>query len=202
MQAASLSNTGAIGPTIGATKIGWVNRSDAQNTGWLVNTATVIAATDNNDNTWTITIDNPFSFPSGQTDFYGNTGLAVGDFIFPAAVNDQNYLNSLISSFSNLGPGAMTTSAGLLSLGATRFPASNTSFPNVIDDRFCQNVDNNSTEVQVCIFVNNNGVYAMSSPAVVGSSIFNTPPAANAPPNIWIPCQIGLYDNNMVNYLV
>jgi hypothetical protein len=196
INAASLSNASAVGPTIGVTKVQWVNRSNAQNTGWLINTATIIAATDNNNNTWTITLDNPFVFPTGFTDFYGNTGIVAGDYIFPASTNAQTYLTQIMQQFSLLGPGEMTTSTGLLDIGAARFPSSAGSFPIVIDTRFVSPIIKQNVEVQDANFVNDNAVFLSDL-----SNTFNTPPLANAPPNIFVPLNIGFYDASYVNYL-
>jgi len=201
VSAASLFNNGAVGPTAGVTQISWVNRSNAQNTGWLVQTATILTATDLNNNSWAITIDQPFAFPSGYTDFYNNTGLAVGDYIFPASTNAQSYLEQILTSFSQLGPGEMTTAQGLLQLGGSRFPSSAAQYPEVIDDTMLTPIENNNQEVISANYVieattNKKAIYNS-----VGVYIYNTPPTANAPPGIYVPYQIGFYDAAYVNYL-
>jgi hypothetical protein len=210
--AASLSNVGAVSPTAGVTQISWINRCNAQNTGWLVQTATILAATDNNNNTWTITIDQPFTFPSGYTDFYGNTGLTIGDMIFPACANAQTYLTQIMTNFSQLGPGEVTTSTGLQLLGAARFPSSVAQFTDVIDDRFLTSLEVNNNEIIAASFVvnpstNKKSVFSPINPTTGGygamydNNVYATEPFPSAPPGIYIPYNIGFYDTNQTNLL-
>jgi hypothetical protein len=200
------TNHGGTIPVANVTQISWINRSDSQNTGWNVITATITAFTDNGNDTWTLTLNTPLVFPSGVSDFYGVTGgVTVGDVIFPASVNGQEYLDTVINSFGLLGPGQMTTSTGLLSLGAVRFPSSAGTFTNVIDARFINAISTNNTEVIEAQFVDNNGIFATTtsgSPVQLvttyASPLYGTPPPANAPPNLYIPACIGFYDLNAI----
>lgn len=206
--------TGAYAPIAGVTQISWINRSDYSDTGPVVQTATINSFTDNGNNTWTVTISTPFSFSSG-VDFYGCSGLTIGDPIFPASVNAQNYLDNVMSSFSLLGPGNATISAGLVALGANRFPSSAAQYPAVIDDRFLQNITANNPEVEAAQFITSisgdmvfsAGVYQTdllyngSAPYwAIGSSLFAIAPPANSPPNVYIPAVIGFYDLDIVQY--
>ena len=208
VQAASLSNVSAVGPTAGVTRINWINRSNAQNTGWLAVEALITAATDNGNNTWTITLDTPLVFPAGFTDFYGiTTGVSVGDCIMPASVNVQNYLNSIMTSYGLLGPGEMTTATGLLNIGAQRAPSSAQVFTNTIDPRFIKNLFNSNQEIIDAEIVNNNAVYLCTVSGTTftnhtGTSIQGVPPVASAPTNIYVPAQIAIYDLGQINYLV
>jgi hypothetical protein len=207
VQAASLSNRNAIGPTAGVTKINWINRSNAQNTGWIAVQATVLSAVDNGNNTWTITLDTPLVFPTGYTDFYGiSSGVVVGDCIMPASINVQSYLNSIMTSYGLLGPGEMTTATGLLNIGAQRSPSSAQVWTNVIDTRFIRNLINNNQEIIDAEFVNNNAAYLCDVSGSVftthtGTSIISTPPVTSAPTNIYVPGQIAFYDLTQINYL-
>lgn len=190
-------------PTPGTTHVQWVNRSDLQDAGWLVVTATVLGAQDNGNDTWNVVLDTPLVFGPGGTDFYGSqavwtdgyehAGVAVGDFIFPASVNAQNYLNTLMQQYALLGPGQVTSSQGLLVLGASRYPSANAQFPNVV-----------GVQAERALVSQNNEVYAASvnsSSFVAGAqpnlgAAYNTaysPPSVNAPPNIFVPRNIGFY---------
>lgn len=197
-------------PTPGSTHIQWINRSDLQDSGWLVVTATVLGATDNGNDTWSVVLDTPLVFGPGGTDFYGSqavwtdgyehAGVAVGDFIFPASVNAQNYLNTLMQQYALLGPGQVTSNQGLLVLGATRYPSANAQFPNVM-----------GVQVERALVTNNNEVYAASlnsSSFAPGAqpnlgAAYNTayvPPAVNAPPNIYVPRNIGFYTQELYGF--
>ncbi len=176
-------------PTPGQTHISWVNRSDAQDTGWLTVTATVLGATDNTNDTWSIILDTPLVFGVDGYDFYGNTEVAVGDFIFPASVNGQSYLNGMMQQYALLGPGQVTASQGLIVLGASRYPSPNAQFPNVI-----------GVQAERYLVSNNQEVYSAS---VNPQSAYNTaynPPTVNAPVNIWIPRNLGFYPTEIYNF--
>lgn len=197
-------------PTPGTTHIQWVNRSDLQDSGWLVVTATVLGATDNGNDTWNIVLDTPLTFGPGGTDFYGSqavwtdgyehAGVAIGDFIFPASVNAQNYLDTLLQQYALLGPGQVTSSQGLITLGASRYPSANAQFANVI-----------GVQAERALVTNNNEVYSASvnsSSFVPGAqpqlgSAYNTAytsPTTNAPPNIFVPRNIGFYTQELYGF--
>ena len=187
-------------PVLGQTQIQWINRSDANQAGWQVVTATVMDAYDNGNNTWTITLSVPFAFAPGTSDFYGNTGLAIGDFISPAATNGQTYLNNILAGYAVLGPGEVTSNQGLIALGAARYPSGNTSFSETL-----------GAPVEKILEVNNEVFSAELSPGpgsnVVGAGIvyncYNTAyvsPTNNAPPSIWVPWQIGWEPNESWNF--
>ncbi len=178
-------------PTPGTTRIQWVNRSDAQDEGWTVVTATILGATDNGNDTWSLSLNTPLVFGTNGHDFYGNTQVAVGDFIFPASTNAQNYLNGMMLQYALLGPGQATSNQGLITLGASRYPSSNAQFPNTM-----------GVQVEKYLVNNNNEVYAATiNPSSNSSfnSAFNYPPI-NAPPNIYIPANIGFYVNELYNF--
>lgn len=196
-------------PTPGTTHIQWINRSDLQDSGWLVVTATVLGAVDNGNDTWNLALDTPLVFGPNATDFYGShavwtdgyqhAGVAIGDFIFPASVNAQNYLDNIMQQYALLGPGQVTSSQGLLVLGASRYPSANAQFANVM-----------GVQVERALVTNNNEVYSAS----VNSSGFTggtpnlaeayntafTAPSVNAPPNIYVPRNIGFYTAELYNF--
>ena len=187
-------------PTPGITRVQWVNRSDAQNSGWLVVTATILAATDNGNDTWSLVLDTPLTFATGAVDFYGNTGVAVGDFIFPACANAQSYLNTIMTNYALLGPGQVTSGQGLLALGASRYPSSNAQFPTVMGVQVERGLVSSYQEVYTASV--NSAAYVPNS-TVNYASAFNTvytAPATNSPPNIYVPRNIALYPAEFYNY--
>jgi uncharacterized phage protein gp47/JayE len=123
----------------GQTEISWIDKSNASAAGWIVKTGKVTAVTENLGlNTYTLTIDTPF------------TGIALGDYIFPASENGQNYLASVLSSFAALGPGQKTNVAAIIDKAA-RNP--NTAVvPCIVDFQFTDALGNNP-EVQFSNFL-------------------------------------------------
>lgn len=174
----------AAQPIPNLTKISWVNR-----TTWQVMTAKVIAAVDNGNDTWTITVDSPFAFPAGETDFYGNNGLMIGDLIFPASVNATAYLTNVLQQFAQLGPGEVTSSTGLLALGAARFPYPGAQFPQTV-----------GVQLERALVVNNGEVISASCSTHDTYNTAYVAPPTNSPPNIWVPRNIGFYDKNSYNF--
>ena len=171
-------------PTAGATHLQWVNRSDEQDTGWTVVTATVTDFKDNGNDTWKLVLDTPLTFGTDGYDFYGNTGVAVGDYIFPASTNAQSYLSALMFQYSLLGPGQATASQGLLTLGAARYPSSNAQFSTVMGVQVEKYLETTFNEVFNAVVSPNNG-------GAVNTAF--TPPAINAPSNIYVPRELGFY---------
>jgi Baseplate J-like protein len=176
-------------PTAGSTHIQWVNRSDAQDNGWTMVTATILGALDNGDDTWNLSLDTPLVFPTDGYDFYGNTSAVVGDYISPASINGQNYLTTMMEQYALLGPGQATASQGLIILGASRYPSSNAQFPTTM-----------GVQVERALVTNNQEVYAASvNPQTAFNQAYN-PPDVNAPPNIYIPRNIAFYPTEWYNF--
>lgn len=197
--ASSFAYTGQS-PVQGQTQISWVNRSDANQAGWQIVNATVVTAIDNANQTWSITLDTPLVFATGSSDFYGNTSVAVGDFIFPASNNGQTYLNNLLTSYSLIGPGEVTSDQGLLALGAARFPGPNTTFSNIL-----------GSSAEKLLEINNEVFSATVDPGngstIPGAGVvfncYNTAasaPSNNCPPNIFIPRNIATYPKESYNF--
>lgn len=178
-------------PTAGATHLQWVNRSDFQDTGWLTVTATVLDFKDNGNDTWQLVLDTPLVFGTDGYDFYNNTEVAVGDYIFPASLNAQNYLNAVMLQYSLLGPGQATASSGLLSLGASRYPASNTQFPAIMGSQVEKYLETTFQEVYTASVNPLNGTAVNTAYAL---------PAVNAPPNCYVPHQIAFYPIEIWGY--
>lgn len=189
-------------PTTGTTHIQWINRSDAQDSGWVVVTATILDALDIGNDTWSLILDTPFVFANGASDFYGNIGIVVGDFIFPASINAQNYLDILLQQYALLGPGQVTSSVGLLSLGASRYPSANTQFPNSMGVQVERALVSNNNEVYAAS-VNSGAFISQSTGKFNTASAYNTAfsaPTTNAPPNIFIPRNAGFYPAETYNF--
>ena len=172
------ASSGAAVPIPGLTLINWINKSGAAGNGWQIVQATVLSATDHLNNTWTITLDTPLV--CGGTDFYGHTMVTQSDFIFPASVNAQNYLDTIMATFATLGPGQVVSDLGLLALGANRSPSSTASFPYTVDGQFLQALTTNNEEIYSASFLFNDA--GVSGPPVA------------APPNIYIPGLFAWYD--------
>jgi uncharacterized phage protein gp47/JayE len=161
----SLSAPAGVAPDLGIAQISWIDRSTSPI--YQVKTATVLTSSEV-AGVYTITISVPF------------VGIAIGDYIFPAAANMQSYVNATLTAFSNLGPGEKTSVAGSLPR-AYRKPRTAQSWPSEIGAYVRHAVENSATEVLSCDY------YARSStdqslPAVISS-----------PPKIFIPGQLGYY---------
>lgn len=176
LSAASRSHS-TIVPIPGLTMISWIDRSGASNSGWRAVQAKIIAATDNNNDTWTITVDTPLV--SGKADYYGNTQVSVGDFIMPASVNLQSYLDVTMGSYAALGCGQVTNALGLLQIGANRQPSVSANFSPYVSSQFLRNITSQNSEVFSANFIYN-------------STGGNLPPVS-VPPSVFIPRQIAFY---------
>lgn len=178
VQAPSASHSVTV-PVAGLTLIQWINRSGIAGQGWRVVQAKVLAAVDNANDTWTITLDTPLTCGSG--DYYGNTQVAIGDYIFPASSNAQNYLDTVMGSFAALGPGQVTDVLGLLQIGANRQPSASANFSPYVGSQFLQNLTSTNAEI-------------FSAAYLYNSTSSNAPPVA-VPPKIWIPKNLGFYNS-------
>jgi uncharacterized phage protein gp47/JayE len=160
---------GGFAPTLGVTQVQWIDRA----AGWIVRTATVTAATDNGGDNWTITVNFPF------------TGIADGDYVFPASQNAQTYTNNVLASFANMGPGEKTNIATLLPR-ANREPRPAQSWTNTVDAVMLRNLINSGNEVSTCDYWYRTSTTAPAIPANILS-----------PPNIFIPNNIGFYASGL-----
>lgn len=167
-------------PTPGLTLINWINRSGVSGNGWQIVQAKVLSAIDNGSNSWSITLDTPLT--CGGVDYYGNTQVAVGDYIFPASVNAQNYIDTIMGNFSALGPGQVTSSLGLLAIGANRQPSVNSSYSPYVAAQFLQSLTALNSEIYNVSYLYNS-TNSLAAPV-------------NQPPNIWIPKNLALYNSN------
>jgi baseplate J-like protein len=184
----SNQGSGVCAPTAGQTKIAWIDRSGGTGQGWLSVTATVLSATDNGNNTWAVSLDTPL-VTSGPYDFYGNSMVSVGDYISPAAVNLQNYVNTIMGSFAILGPGQATNVQENISIGAGRNPGLNQAYPAAVSGLFTQSITSQNPEVE--------GAIKLYEFHTDGSASGN-PPTAASPPGVLIPRQLSIYDSNVI----
>jgi uncharacterized phage protein gp47/JayE len=114
-------------PTIGVTQICWLNPNN-----WTLYRGTVTSFTGTFPSV-TVTVDTPF------------TGIAVGSFVFPDAELMQEYVNTLLEAFANLGPGQKTSQTGLLPR-AYRRPLTTEAWPSDLNDQVLRRLtDNNDT---------------------------------------------------------
>jgi glutamine synthetase type III len=94
-----------------------------------------------------------------------------------------------MAQYAILGPGQVTSSQGLILLGAARYPSQNAQFPNVIGAQFESTLVKSYNEVLACSV----------SPSSAYNTAFNAP-AVNAPPSIWIPQNIAFYPYEIYNF--
>lgn len=123
-----------VDPIPGITQICWLKSAVGTDslTYWTLYTATVQSFTSNAPTAF-ITIDMPFN------------DIAVGDFICPNAELMQDYFDSLLAGFANLGPGQKTALAGLLPR-AYRRPLVTESWPSDLNSQVLRRLtDDNDT---------------------------------------------------------
>lgn len=189
-------------PVAGITKIQWVDKSS-----WVVRQAIVVGPVDSSGNyngqsgnSFTLNLDTPFS------------GVAVGDYIFPASQNANIYLSATLNHFAFLGPGEKATGIAALLPRALRRPRPNIAWNNAIDATMLKAVINSSPEVLDCNFYArrarpDQGSGTSPVTTLVPLSTGNTdevgaavpPPSTNGGgsikfcPIIYVPNQIGWY---------
>lgn len=116
-----------IDPVAGTTRICWLSPTD-----WKLYRGTVLSFTGSNPS-YTVTVDTAF------------TGITTGAFIFPDAELMQDYVDTLLEAFANLGPGQKTNKSGVLPR-AYRRPLTTESWPSDLNDQVLRRLtDNNET---------------------------------------------------------
>lgn len=114
-------------PTRNVTQICWLNSSN-----WTLYRGVVTDFTGTAPSV-TVTVDTPF------------TGIAAGNFVFPDAELMQDYIDTLLDAFANLGPGQKTNAVGLLPR-AYRRPLTTESWSSDLNDQVLRRLtDNNDT---------------------------------------------------------
>lgn len=153
-------------PIVNTTSISWIHKG-------LVKTGRVVYAVEvgAGSGLWRIGLDIP----------YINI-MEVGDYVFPTCVNAQGYVDTIIASFAELGPGEITDSPGLLPR-SLRKPYQTESNPSSISYAFLRNLYNNHDEVDDAEFLFRQ--YGSSQPI--------PPPPSVYTPGIFTVGKIGVY---------
>ncbi len=148
-------------PVAGITKIHWIDKTD-----WSIKQATVSGYTGTGP--YTVVIDTPFA------------GIVATDWVFPASINGQIYLDALLEAFKQMGPGEKTNNLAIFSR-ASRRPRPQVSYPFTLDSGILRGLINSGDEVQTADFW-----YRSSTTPTVPSVITDSP-------RILIPRQLGFY---------
>jgi hypothetical protein len=159
-------------PSPGVSHIAWLSPLD-----WQLYMAIVLSYT-GTSGAYVITIDTPM------------IGIAPGGFIFPQSSNQLVYIAATLAAFAGLGPGEWSSSTSVLTR-AFRHPRPTTAWPYALDGKFLKQIENSSPEVSGAEFITNFG-----TTPTVPSAITVDPTSGlltSAPPNIWVPNNIGLY---------
>jgi uncharacterized phage protein gp47/JayE len=182
-------------PVPGITAINWIDRSGGANSGWRIVQSVVQSFTKSlisgNNYAYNIFLNVPLVCgitSVGETDFYGRSQVAVGNFIFPASVNAQNYLNTVMNSFASLGPGQVTNSISLQQIGANRQPAVGSIYTPLIGGNFTQALTNNNPEIYSVVI-------SLAVEQIGSTNVIGVAPAAAVPPIVYIPHGIAWYDS-------
>jgi uncharacterized phage protein gp47/JayE len=161
-------------PTAGVTHIAYLDP-----TSWTLYTAVVLAATGPVANVWTLTLDTPW--PT----------VAVGNFVFPQAVQQANYVTAMFQGFANLGPGEWTAVPAVLKR-AFRHPAPALAWPSMLDANFLRTMENAGPEVLTAQY----GFRSAIAPTVptVPTITLTDPLLLTSPaPNILVPRNLAFY---------
>ena len=173
------SYSGSTSIVAGLTNISWIDNTNANGNGWTVYVSQITAFTDNGNNTYTVTINNPF------------VGILAGDYIFPASYRCQIYLNAVMNSFAGLGPGQKTNVANVLPV-ANRVPDPNDNiYTDIIDNEFTKAVTDSSVEITNCNFSYQQ--YGLNEPPLPTNLLSSPITTSTNNPSIYVPNQIGFY---------
>lgn len=143
-------------PTPGVSHIAWISPLN-----WQLYTATVTGVT-GSSGAFVITLDTPWP------------GVASGHFVFPQAVQQQNYLTAMLAGFAALGPGEWSANP-TVRVRAYRHPLPSLVWPNSIDGRFLRTMENAGTEVQAAAVLSNT---SSSGPSVPTYPVITGAPGA------------------------
>lgn len=164
-----------VAPTSGVSRINWIDTTE-----WTIKQATVTSYTGTGP--YALTIDTPF------------VGISQYDWVFPASVNAQVYLDALLDGFKQMGPGDKTSQIGLLPR-ATRKPRPSSGYAMSVDSQLLKTVINSSDEVETASFY----YRATTTPATQVVTGIVTPAVCTLvtdAPNILIPRNVGFYPPN------
>lgn len=167
-----ITTYGTAAPVAGVSNISWIDKTN----NFKVIKAKVLSFTlisGSNPNVYEVNTDYPF------------TGLAVGDYIFPALKNGQAYVDAVIKHFALMGPGEKTNVATILPR-AYRKPRANNSYPNSMDGNLLKALFNSAAEIESCDYYYRSSTTAPSLPAYIYQA-----------PLIYIPRNIGFYPSDI-----
>lgn len=143
-------------------------------TNWTIYTATVTAV-NNGASPWDISIDT--SWPN----------VAIGNYVWPQAVNQIQYVANLLGAFALMGPGEKVASASGNYARAYRHPLPTLSWPYSLGPVMLRTVTSgNATLPTNAEVLDAQFLYrSTTTPAVPG--------AITSPPNILVPRNVGFY---------
>lgn len=174
----TIDSPAGFDPVPNITRIHWIDRN-SDPAKWTIKEATITGFSGTGP--YVVTINNPF------------VGLAVGDWIFPASLNAQNYIDKFCLGTSLMGPGEKVD-IGVFGI-ASRKPRQSDSFPSALDTNLLRYVIDAGEEVQTASYY----YRSTQTPAVVDDATANVVVIPPAPavitdaPNILIPRQVGFY---------
>ena len=164
----------ASAPTPGVTSVAWISPLT-----WQLYSAVVLTSTTVSAGVFLISLSAPFP------------GIAVGNAIFPQAVQQQNYLAAALQAFANMGPSEWTANATLLTRGFRHpTPGSAQTWPNAFDANFLRVMENAGQEVLSASFIQ-----STTPPAVPGVPTVNgtTGALTSTAPYVFCPRNISFF---------
>ncbi len=163
----------ALSPSVGVSRVCWLSPLT-----WTVYTA-LVTAVSGATGAWVITVDNAF------------TGITTGAYIWPACVNGQLYVDSILAAYGLMGPGEKSTNASALIRGF-RHPIPGNSWPSSLGPHLARAVSNAGDEVEdVQFFHRTDGTTTLTTSS--GQVRPQVPGAVGDPPNIFVPRNIAFY---------
>lgn len=147
---------------------------------WTLYRAVVVASS-GTAGAYTITLDAPF------------TGIAVGCYVWPDSEQAQAYVDAILASFAEMGPGEKTANASALIRGF-RHPPPSVGWPYALGPTLLRALSNAGDEVADAQYLHRtDGTTTLSGGA--GQVKPQVPAVVTSPPNIFCPRHLGLYRN-------
>ena len=138
-------------------------------TTWTINYAKVLSTNASVATPWDVTIDTPWP------------NVAVGNYVFPQAVNTATHIASILLAFSQMGPGEKVASGAAGYVRGFRHPLPSQSYPYTLGPVQLRAITNGSSEVLSTSFL----YQSQTTPAL--------PVAIANAPSILVPRNLGLY---------
>ena len=163
----------ARAPFAGVSRVAWLSTSD-----WTVRVARVTTVS-GTSGAYQITLDMPF------------TGIAAGNFIWPACENGQTYADMVLTSFARMGPGEKTGNISDLIRGF-RHPPPRVSWPYSLSTQMLRDITGMTAEIDTAQFLwRSDGTTSLSGTS--GSLSPPVPLTLDGMPSIYVPNRIGFY---------